>query len=796
MILVATAGFIAFVVSLNHGQATRQSLSRTPAIFTVNDVSDGHDGNPGDGLCDTGVGFLTGACTLRAAIEEYEALAGGAGSTININLSGLPAIISASSAYPALTKDVTINGPGANQLKVRGNATFTMFTINAGVTFNISGVSIEGGHSTSSTTGGCFTNAGSLTLTSCNVQGGVATNGGGIYGAAGSTTTINNSSVLGNQATANGGGIFSAAATINLNNSTVALNFAGFGAVINNGGTLTITSSTITANTSPGVFNAGSASLYNTICASNPSGGDLSGTFTSNGHNLIGNGTGSTGFTKGVNGDLVGTNAKLAPLANFGGPTLTAALIKSSSGDSPAIDVGNNASAPATDERGITRPFNGTVDMGAFEASVDMSPATLPDAAKNTAYSTSLSGSNGAGPYSFALGSGSFPTGITMSAAGVIAGTTSQTGTFTFMVVALDANGFGGARSYTLLIPTPTASNGLVSGRIVSDEGLPLEGTVVSLSGAQARKTITDTNGDYRFEDVDSGGFYTVTPSRANYHFSPANRSFSQTGTKTEAVFTAESMGDNVNPLDTPEYFVRQQYLDVLNREPDEVGFNYWSDQILACGSDAGCVNARRRGVATAFFMEPEFQLTGAFIYNLYEGTLGRRPVFAEYTADRTQVVGGANLDVKQAAFALDFVKRAEVMQKYQANTSAESFVNALIQNLLQSAGIDLSSRYESLLGAYNSGGNMIESRVAVMRAVADDATFKQREYNATFVLTEYFVYLRRDPDQAGYAFWLNVLNNGDQGNYRGMVCPFITASEYQHRFGAMITDANGECSW
>jgi len=40
----------------------------------------------------------------------------------------------------------------------------------------------------------------------------------------------------------------------------------------------------------------------------------------------------------------------------------------------------------------------------------------------------------------------------------------------------------------------PTAANGVVSGRIVSDSGLPVEGAVVNLSGGQTRKTITDAD--------------------------------------------------------------------------------------------------------------------------------------------------------------------------------------------------------------------------------------------------------------------------------------------------------------
>jgi hypothetical protein len=58
----------------------------------------------------------------------------------------------------------------------------------------------------------------------------------------------------------------------------------------------------------------------------------------------------------------------------------------------------------------------------------------------------------------------------------------------------------------------------------------------------------------------------------------------------------------------------------------------------------------------------------------------------------------------------------------------------------------------------------------------------------------EYFGYLRREIDQGGYAYWLDVLNNGTAGNYRGMVCAFLTSSEYQLRFSTVVTRSNAEC--
>jgi hypothetical protein len=160
---------------------------------------------------------------------------------------------------------------------------------------------------------------------------------------------------------------------------------------------------------------------------------------------------------------------------------------------------------------------------------------------------------------------------------------------------------------------TPTAApDGSISGRIVDDKGNPVEGVVIRLDGTQNRKTITDANGNYTFDNVETNGFYTVTPSRVNYNFNPFNRSISKVGTKAEAAFRGASTGHHANPLDIAEYFVRQQYVDILGREPEEGGFNYWSDQILACNGDADCIRSRAVSVAAAFFIEQEAQQTGS----------------------------------------------------------------------------------------------------------------------------------------------------------------------------------------
>ena len=108
--------------------------------------------------------------------------------------------------------------------------------------------------------------------------------------------------------------------------------------------------------------------LKNSIVANNtaPTGPDCKNSPTSAGHNLIGDDSGCS-FTPAA-GDLVGTAAspidpRLRALEDNGGPTLTHAL----EFDSPAVNGGDIAACPATDQRNAPRPAVGACDMGAFE---------------------------------------------------------------------------------------------------------------------------------------------------------------------------------------------------------------------------------------------------------------------------------------------------------------------------------------------------------------------------------------------------------------------------------------------
>jgi G8 domain/Domain of unknown function (DUF4214) len=344
---------------------------------------------------------------------------------------------------------------------------------------------------------------------------------------------------------------------------------------------------------------------------------------------------------------------------------------------------------------------------------------------------------------------------------------------------------------WTLNSSVPTAAPANISGQITNPDGTPLGGVLVTLIGNEGvRRTITNAAGAYSFTNVTTDAFYTVSPFRANYVFAPIERSFALLGNKADAVFTASRTMEIANPLDTPEFFVRQHYLDFLEREPDPGGFDYWSTQIRQCVMNQLCVGSRRIGVSGAFFVELEFQQTGSYVYRMYKASLGRAPSYAEFSPDRAKVVGGANLEQNRAAFAAEWVSRATFKQQYPESLDAATFVNRLFDTAgLQPFANERQQQIEALI-------NGVKTRAAVLVDLIEMAEFKTREYNASFVLMQYFGYLRRDPDVDGYRFWLDQMDRSPLGadTQRAMICSFITSAEYQNRFSSVVTRTNAEC--
>jgi Matrixin/Domain of unknown function (DUF4214) len=252
------------------------------------------------------------------------------------------------------------------------------------------------------------------------------------------------------------------------------------------------------------------------------------------------------------------------------------------------------------------------------------------------------------------------------------------------------------------------------------------------------------------------------------------------------------------NPIDDARFFVSQHYLDFLNRQADAGGLQYWSEQITGNAANApppcavgdrACENNRRAQVSAAFFVENEFQQTGYFVYRLFKASYNRQPTFNEFSADRAKVSGGSNTEAKKQALADEWAQRPEFLALYPAALSPEQFVN----KLFDTAQLFPYTAERNQLAA--DLRNNVKTRAQVLRAVIEITEFVNREYNPAFVLMQYFGYLQRNADPGGYQFWLDVVNNRVTNNYLAMVCAFITSTEYQQRFGSVITHTNSDCS-
>jgi hypothetical protein len=264
-------------------------------------------------------------------------------------------------------------------------------------------------------------------------------------------------------------------------------------------------------------------------------------------------------------------------------------------------------------------------------------------------------------------------------------------------------------------------------------------------------------------------------------------------------------IGWGFNPIGDENFFVRQHYLDFLNRQPDSSGLGFWRNDIFGCGTDAACSDAHRVNVSAAFFLSIEFQQTGNLVYKMYKsgfGDLPGKPVAvqrANFLADTRAIqttpaqviVNQGNwqtqLEANKQAFARAFVQRP-AFQAAHGSQDAATYVSSLFAN---AGATPTSAETTAAVNAFTGAGGGTAGQAAALRSVAESNSVTTANFNEAFVLMQYFGYLQRDPDAApdnnfsGYNFWLGKLNQFG-GNFiqAEMVKAFITSTEYRQRFG------------
>ena len=248
--------------------------------------------------------------------------------------------------------------------------------------------------------------------------------------------------------------------------------------------------------------------------------------------------------------------------------------------------------------------------------------------------------------------------------------------------------------------------------------------------------------------------------------------------------------GPTANPIFGSPFFVRQNYLDFLSREPDTDGFNAWVSVLNGCSDVNNNSTCDRILVSQSFFGSPEFQLKGFYVFRFYRLAFDRLPEYLEIIPDMSFVAGQTAQEVfeRKAQLANLFTQRTEFINTYGAQTNAQ-YVAALLgrYQLTQIVTPDpahpddatkITLTNADLVNRLNAA---TLTRAQVFRAIADSDQVSQPEFNNAFVAMQYYGYLRRKPEQSGYAAWLAVLQSGD---IRAMVSGFMNSQEYRLRFG------------
>jgi subtilisin family serine protease len=333
--------------------------------------------------------------------------------------------------------------------------------------------------------------------------------------------------------------------------------------------------------------------------------------------------------------------------------------------------------------------------------------------------------------------------------------------------------------------------------------------TVGNNGGAFARCDFATTSGRLTFAPGELNKTITVPliddghdESAETFQIQLANASGSGTSLGAQSVATVtlqdNDTGVSPNPIitlapgDYP-FFVRQQYLDFLSREPE--ANEPWTAVMARCANvntgPATNTDCDRIAVSRAFFESPEFNLKGFSVFRFYKVAFNRLPQYTEIVTDMSFVAGATAEEVfaRKAQLTNTFVARPEFTNAYGAMSNAQ-FVSALLGRyslasvttpdpLTPDSGTRVNLTSADLTARLD---NNSLTRAQVFRAIADSDQLQALEFNSAFVAMQYYGYLRRTPEPAGYEANLNALQRGT--SRREMINGFLNSTEYRLRFG------------
>jgi predicted outer membrane repeat protein len=310
--------------SANYGGGMYNSSGSSPTLMYVTFSGNTATNYAGGGMCNEAGSSPT---LTNVTFSGNSSDLGGNGGGMSSASSSNPILINVTFSDNSATY-------GGGMSNINNNPTLT------NVTFN--------GNSATNYGGGMYNDSSSPALTNVTFSGNSATNdGGGMRNDSGSNPTLTNVTFSGNLAAGDGGGMRNAGSSPMLTNVTFSANTA-----INGGGMFNTTGS--------------NPEIRNTIFWGNTATTAGAQIYNDSSTPLVSDSIVQDGYAGGTN--IIITDSKLSTLGDYGGFTRTIPLLTGSS----AIDTGNDAACPATDQRGRTRPQGAHCDIGAYETNATL----------------------------------------------------------------------------------------------------------------------------------------------------------------------------------------------------------------------------------------------------------------------------------------------------------------------------------------------------------------------------------------------------------------------------------------
>lgn len=218
-------------------------------------------------------------------------------------------------------------------------------------------------------------------------------------------------------------------------------------------------------------------------------------------------------------------------------------------------------------------------------------------------------------------------------------------------------------------------------------------------------------------------------------------------------------------PLNDNTAFVRQVYLDFLNREPDVAGLQYWAGELTA----GRRIKAQ---VVEEYLLSTEFQGKIAPVARLYFAYFNRIPDYNGLMYWVNEYASG-NRTLNDIS---DFFAVSDEFQTTYGSLNNAQFVNLVYLNVLGRAADPGGLAYWT-----NELDTAAKTRGQVMTGFSESNEYQTLMSSEVYVTMTYIGLMRRSPDQGGYNYWVGQMDGGRSG--QDLINGFLVSPEYQGRF-------------